>query len=163
MKAFVCPQEGAVWRAARASRWDESLTAHVRECSVCGEIVQTTLWMQTLAQPAENTLALPDGNLLWRQSRLALKQAEMERALRPLRLAEVLPKAVFALAFVGWLAWAWSSAGGLLPWIFSRMLPQVWGFTWTMGTFFSSGTFLLVTAAFSVGAILAASPLLAKE
>ena len=166
MKTLVCPQEGAVWRAARATRWDEALTTHVKECSVCREIVQTTRWMQALPQPAERTPALPDASLLWRRSRLLQKQAEAQRTLRTLDLVEVLPGAIFALAFAGWLAWNWSSAGGLLTWVLVRMLPQVWRFTWTVATaapFFSSGTFLLAAVALSLGAIFAASPLLAKE
>ncbi len=167
MKAFVCPHESAVWRAARAARWDESLTAHLRECSVCREIVQATGWMQTLAQPDGNTLALPDASLLWRQGRLSQKQAEMERALRPLDAIEILPAATAALVFVSWFLWNLYSTGGLFAWIQTQMLPQIWRITWTAATtapeVFSSEIFLIAAAALSLGALLATSPLLAKR
>lgn len=166
MKPFVCPQEGAVWRAVRATHWDEALRAHVRACSVCGEIVQATRWMQSLSQSAKSNV-LPDASLLWRQSRLSEKQAEMKRVLRPLEAIEVLPGAIAALVFGSWLVWTLPSTGGILAWVLTRALPQVWRITWTMATaapqFFSSGIFMLAVVAVSLGALFVTSPLLARE
>ena len=131
MKQAVCPQEAAVLRAARTDQWEESLTAHVAECAICREIVVTSRWMHTLAQRSEENFVLPDANLLWWRAHLSQKQAEAERAQKPLEVIEVVSEAAIALAAIalalaGWLTWNWSEVPGVMTKLLVRLFSQLW-------------------------------------
>lgn len=165
MRTEVCTEERAVWKAVREHHWNESLETHIQKCSICREIVQTTSWMQTFAQPAGSHLTLPYPDLLWRQSRLSEKHAELERALRPLQAMEVLPGAISVLIVGSWFLWTLSREG--LSGDPAQMITQIWRIALTAETMMpaisSSGILLIAAVILSLGAIFATSPPLAKE
>lgn len=166
MKQIFCPHEAAALRAGRTGHWQESLRTHVAECASCQETVQLSRWMQGLAQGVEWNLALPDADLLWWKARLAQRQAEVERAQKPLEWVEVGVPATIAVGLAGWLAWNWPSVQTWLAKLLVGMLPQLWKTTWAVA---SSATALSTSAALPLVlvlclvAILLAHPLLAED
>jgi hypothetical protein len=157
----ICSQEAAVTRAARSGQWSDELQAHAVGCTVCKEIVQTVLAMQSLAAPAAMTSRLPDAELLWRRALLAAKQAEVRRTQRPLRIAEYASCVVIALAFGGWLAWYWPAWQPQFSGWQASVAPQVLQLSWFL--LGPSQGLSATTAALVIAAALAAYPLLAED
>ena len=183
MKQAVCPQEEAVSRALRTGLrmdqidlWKGSVQGHVAECAICREMVLTSRWMHTLAQRSEEKFTLPDANLLWWRAHLSQKQAEAERAQKPLEVIEVVSEAAIALAAIalalaGWLTWNWSEVPGVITKLLVRLLSQLWEADWLAAWAVTSS--LPVTSPFvvlpllvtvlSLVVLLVAYPLLAED
>lgn len=135
MKQAICPQEAAAARAARTGQWEESLQAHVAECAVCRDVAQAARWMYALAHKSERNLALPDADLLWWRAQLAQKQAQAERAQKPLEWVAVFSEAILVLGPAGWFAWNWHEVQGLLTGLLAGLVLQVWKVAWLVATF----------------------------
>lgn len=170
MKEMICSQDAMVARAARSGHWDTALKSHADACPTCKEVVQTVLAMQSLAAPAAINSPLPDVDLLWRKALLAQKQAEADRALWPLRLAEFGSAAVIAMAFAAFLVWYWpqvlqQTQAQFTAWQ-TGLWPQLWQAGWwlagmTLELFSAAAPFSLVLMA--LVAALVVHPLLAEE
>ena len=180
MKQAICPPEGAVLRAARTDQWEGSLKTHVANCPVCREIVQTSRWMQALAQRSEKDMLLPDAGLLWWKAHLSQIHAHAEQAQKPLVVVEVISEAAIALAAIalalaGWLTWSWSEVPGvmtgLLTGLLSQLLSPLWKTDWLAGwTVMGSlpaispfGVLSLIVAVLSLAVLLVAYPLLSED
>ncbi|MCZ6489532.1 MAG: hypothetical protein O7A06_03250 [Acidobacteria bacterium] len=176
MKQVICPQEGAVSKAARKDQWEESLTAHVAGCPSCREIVQTSRWMQALAQRSETDMLLPDAGLLWWRAHLSQIHAHAERAQKPLVVVEVISEATIALApialaLAGWLTWNWSEAQGLGTKLLAGLLSQLWKTDWLAGWAVMSSlpalspfvVLSLIVSVLSLAVFLVAYPLLSED
>ena len=176
MKQAICPPEGAVLRAARTDQWEGSLKSHVAECASCRELVQTTRWMQTLAQRSETDMLMPDAGLLWWKAHLAQIHAHAEQAQKPLVVVEVISEAAIALApialaLAGWLTWNWSEAQGWVTKLLAGLLSQLWKADWLAGWAVTSSlpaispfvVLSLIVTVLSLAVILVAYPLLSED
>lgn len=176
MKQAICPPEGAVLRAARTDQWEESLKTHVAECPACREIVQTSRWMQALAQRSETDSLLPDAGLLWWRAHLSQIHARAEKAQKPLAVVEVVSEAAIALAAIalalaGWLTWSWSEVPGVMTRLLASLLSQLWETDWlagwiVMGSLPTISPFVvlsLIVAVLSLAVLLVAYPLLSED
>ena len=180
MKKMICSQETMVARAARSGHWDSALKSHAAACPTCKEVVQTVLAMQSLTAPAAIDRAVPDADLyadlLWRKALLAQKQAEAQRAQRPLRIAEYVSIAVIALALSGWLAWYWPQIAAMPQTQLAAWKTSLWPALWQAAWFLleaapTTPLSVLAPSAWPFGAVvllavaatLAAYPLLAED
>jgi hypothetical protein len=116
MKHANCPHEEAVTRAARTGDWETSLSAHAANCAVCGGIVNTSRWMQALAQGSESNHALPDAGMLWRSAQLSEKREKTEGSQNFLEWMAFASIAVPCLGLTAWLAWNWYAIQGWIAW-----------------------------------------------
>ena len=170
MREMFCLQESAVAHAARTGEWSSSLTIHAAACAICKEVVEAVRAMERLAIPTPQDAATPTASLLWCQALLGQKQAEAERALRPLRLAEWVPAAVMALASAAFFVWYWpqvleQTQAQFIAWQ-TGLWPQLWQAGWslvgmTLELSSAAAPFSLVLMA--LVAALVAHPLLAEE
>jgi hypothetical protein len=106
---------------------EEALRAHARECAVCGEIVQVSQWMQTLAEAPDGTEVLPDPGLLWWRARLSEKQMKMERAGKILGWLEFVFATLLFTALAGWMYWHWNVIQTRLATFLAGGENQLWG------------------------------------
>ena len=130
MKQIICPQEAAVARAVRTGHWQASLQAHAAGCAVCREVVVASRWLQALTQSSETNRALPDAGLLWWKAQLVQKQAQAERAQKPLEWVGVFAETILVVGPAGWFAWYWRELQGPLTGLTASLLPQVWKAAW---------------------------------
>lgn len=165
MKQAICPEEAAVLRAIRAGQWPEALQAHGAVCTACQETAQLSHWMRGLALGPQENLALPEAGLLWCKALLAQKQAEVERAQKPLEVIEAVSASVIALTSAGWLAWNWPGIQGWWNGLLAGLAPQYWKAGWWAAssamTLSTSAVLPIVVLCLAV--ILVAHPLLAGE
>jgi hypothetical protein len=123
MKPQVCPEEFAVSRAGRTGQWNDLLRDHAAHCATCREVLLATRWMGSLAQVSDASDRLPDAERTWCAALLAQKQAEVERAQRPLLVAEALI-VLLGLGALGWLSWHALETGlWLTEWLARGLLP----------------------------------------
>ena len=126
MKQASCPHEVDVLRAARADEWNESLRAHAAECARCRDLVQVTAFMNKLGAAEDRQAPLPDPELVWLKAQVLARQAQKERALKPLVLAEALGQAAAALAVGAFLTWKWP----LVTVVVTDFGRHYWGLEW---------------------------------
>jgi hypothetical protein len=85
MMQAICPYETAVARAVRIGLWSEVLREHTSTCAICQEVIGVTRLLQPLvAESNEGCNAAS----LWRRALLERKQAEADRAHRPIQIAQ---------------------------------------------------------------------------
>lgn len=107
-----CPQEEAVSEAARSGHWEESVSRHAAECPYCREIVQTSSWMQAMAQGGAGDAALPDASLLWWRAQLSERRAKLERAQKAIEWLQIASNVLACVGLVGWTVWNWRAVFG---------------------------------------------------
>ena len=123
MKPSICPEEFAVSRAARTGQWSDLLREHAAVCAICREVLLTTRWMGSLAEARDERSALPDAERAWCAALLAQKQTEVERAQRPLLVAEAFI-VLLGLGALGWFSWHAPETGyWLTEWLARVLLP----------------------------------------
>ena len=166
MSDKICSHEFAVAKAARSGVWDSTVREHAAGCGACKQLVIAVTAMQSLAAGFENDAEMPDGGWLWRKALLERKQAEVDRAQRPLRVAEfaAMPAIIFACA-------AWVALYG--PYIQAQVVvwqTELWRRLWqALGLFaaaapqFSASRPLLMVLLLATAVMVAAHPLLAEE
>jgi hypothetical protein len=128
MNQTSCPQETAVCQSARLGEWGEALRAHVASCPVCKEVVQTSLWMRSLAQGLDGEL--PDAALLWRRAhmskRLGEKQAEVERTRNLIEWLEEVSLVVGSIGVACWAIWNRDALEAALTWFSPQVLMTIY-------------------------------------
>ena len=125
MKRTSCPHAADVLKAARVDEWNESLRDHAAECSHCRDLVQVATFMK-LDAAEEKQARLPDPELVWLKAQVLARQAQKDRALKPLVLAEAVGQAVAALAVGAFLTWQWP----LVTAVAADLGRQYWGLEW---------------------------------
>ena len=166
MSLANCPHEAAVAKAARSQQWDEALLAHASVCPVCGEVVRTAQWMQSLARDGSANIDLPDASALWRRARwqeiLAEKQARVEKERKALQWAELIPLLVVGLGVAVWAIWNANTVGSASVWLMTWLSPQNWVSVYYGAT---ANTIALwtVLGAGSLAGLLLASQILDRE
>ena len=169
MRENICAQEMVVAQAARTGLWDHTLRDHAVACAVCKEVIIAVTAMQSLAVGFEKASGLPDAGWLWRKALLEQKQAEADRAQRPLRVAQFASVPAMILAFGAWVGWSWPQMQAHLQaqvtvWQ-TGLWPRLWQAFWSLaGTPLLSprGPFLLILL-LAIAAVLVAYPVLAEE
>ena len=163
MKPRMCPEELAVARAARTGQWNDLLRDHAARCATCREVLQATRWMGSLAQASDERSTLPAAERVWCAALLAQKQADVERAQRPLLLAEMFI-AMLGLAAVSWLAWHGLEIGfWLTDWFARGLLPQPWTGLATVSPVRPALSAALAALVLTIVALLVAQPLLGED
>jgi hypothetical protein len=127
MMRASCPREGDALRAVRMGTLEEELGLHLTECAVCGDIVQVSRWMQSLAEGPDRTDALPDAGLLWWRARLSEKQTKMEQAEKILGWTEFVFATFLFAGLAGWMCWHWNVIQKTLTSFLAGGEQQVWG------------------------------------
>lgn len=169
MREKICAQEIVVAQVARTGLWDNTLRNHAAGCAACRELVVAVTAMQSLAAGFEKVSELPDAGWLWRKALLEQKQAEADRAQRPLRVAQFASVPAIVLGFAVWIGWYWPQMQEQIQvqvtvWQ-TGLWPRLWQAFWSFAaatTQLSPGPFLLVLL-LAVAAVLVAHPLLAEE
>lgn len=114
-----CEHEQEVARAVRTGFWSPELREHAERCEACTESMLVASWLMETEQQAEVTV--PEAGLVWWKAERRMRRERVERALRPVLIAErVSAAAVLAALTVSavWLAAATPSltsalAGGV--------------------------------------------------
>ena len=113
MNAKPCPYEDAVTAAASSGDWTPDLSAHRDGCMTCAEL---TLVVAALAADAENlsneSIALPDPNLIWMRSRLAAREQKFRRATRGIVMVQRAAMAVAAAIGLAFAPGLWNLVKG---------------------------------------------------
>lgn len=104
-----CGQDHVVLSAARSGDWNPALRAHAAACPSCQDALLVASGLRALSSAPEEG-PLPEPGLLLRKAhlleRLQARQADLDRANRPLDMA-----AALSLAGAGLLVWSgWSLA-----------------------------------------------------
>ena len=169
MREKICSQEIAVARAVRTGLWDSALRDHAAACAACKELVVAVSAMRSLAAGFEQEVERPDAGWLWRKALLEKKQAEADRARRPLLAVEFASVSAMILASAGWMGWHWSEVQEHLQVQFILWQTEPWPRLWQALWSFGGGTPqpflgpLLLVLLLAVAAFLVAHPLFADE
>ena len=126
MKQASCPHEADVLQAAREDEWNESLKDHAEECARCRDLLQVATFMKRLDAAEEKQARLPDPELVWLKAQVLARQAQKDRALKPLILAEGVGQATAALAVGAFLTWKWP----LVTAVVTDLGRHYWGLEW---------------------------------
>lgn len=131
-----CPFESAIVEADRTGRWNSTLQSHAAACSNCQEalLVAHALRDDEAASMAE--VRLPPAGLLWWKAQIQARRAALQRAARPIDIAEQLATILLGVLLPILLlifgpkttVWTLSSAlilvGGLAIGIFPRLISR---------------------------------------
>lgn len=161
MSQTNCQQEAAVSEAAQSGRWEDSVGRHAAECSLCQEIVQTSSWMQAMAQGVKGGPALPDASLLWWRAQISERQAELVRTQRAVEWLQIASSAFAGAGLLVWAVWNWRAVLAALGWLSS----DVWSRVWLAGYLLAVSEpdlFWLIVVMASLAMVLLAYPLLEK-
>jgi hypothetical protein len=169
MREKICSQEIAVARAVRTGLWDSALRDHAAGCAACKDLVVTVTTMRSLAAGFEKDFELPEAGWLWRKALLEQKQADANRAQRPLLVAEFASVSAIILTFAAWIGWYWPEVQehAQVQLTLSQTEPwaRLWQAFWSLAAGTpqpSPGPFLLVLL-LAIVAVLAVCPLLVEE
>jgi hypothetical protein len=106
-----CEKEQAVYEALTRGHLDETLQDHLKDCSVCSDVVAVTGFLQREARAArlEARKSLPSPDLVWWKAQMLSKRAATERATRPIAIVEKAAYATGAFGLVGLTVWNWTT------------------------------------------------------
>lgn len=155
MNRTSCPQEEAVRKAAGAGKLPESVANHAFTCAVCRDVVQTSRWMQSLAQSDVQGSTLPDAKLVWWNAQLADRRSATEKKRRLLEGLEIITGAGAPILLAGWVAWNWYGIEALATQLLASQLPQFVEAEYALAS--------LAPALLLLGALFLAYPLLIRE
>ena len=80
-----CPREDEVLDALHAGLWTGELREHTGQCAACQELAAVTGLLLQMEQPAA---VLPAAGFLWWKGQLQARREQMEKAQRPMAVAE---------------------------------------------------------------------------
>ena len=151
---YFCSQEERVKAAILANQWPDAsepeLRAHVEECQVCSDVV---LVAQALRQSHSSMLqaAQPvSPSLLWWRAQIRRKNAELERVMQPVVVAEKVAAMIVILAFLTLLLWRRADVSSWLAGVWTplsnmTLLPVLLGTVATLAIFGGVAVYLLKT------------------
>lgn len=104
-----CRLEPDVIRAAEEGSWSESLRRHVTECADCEAAAAVARWMSDFSRVDEREHILPDPAVLWLKAQILRGAAGMERAGKPMTMAQMVAYLAVAAGWTGLLTWRWNA------------------------------------------------------
>jgi hypothetical protein len=126
MSRTDCPREEAVSEAVRSGKWEGPITRHAAECQICREIVQTSRWMQAMAESVESVSALPDASVMWWRAQLSEREAKLERTQKALEWLQIISSVLVSAGLLVWAVWNWRAVAGAMAWLSSDVWSRVW-------------------------------------
>lgn len=96
-----CEFEQKIVKEFASRKANQELSAHVASCANCREALKVAAWMQSFAREESRLPALPTAGFLWWKAQIIQKQNAAERAMQPLRWAQVIAFTLAAAAFAG--------------------------------------------------------------
>jgi hypothetical protein len=147
---YFCVQQQKVAVAIQAGQWpdgcDPALRAHAESCPVCSDVA---LLGQAFRQSRSSALQqpqLPSPGILWWRAQLRRKNADLERVMRPVAVAEKIAVLFVTLAVVALVRWQHQE---MVVWV-----SNIWGplanFTQVPGLLLLGGMMLLIFGGFAV-------------
>ena len=147
---YFCSQHQKVAAAIQTGQWldgcDPALRSHVESCPVCSDVALLARAFRQSRSSALQQPQLPSPGILWWRAQLRRKNADFERVMRPVAVAEKIAALLVALAVIGLIGWqheqvaAWAS--------------NIWGplasFTQVPGLLLVGGMMLLIFGGFAV-------------
>lgn len=103
-----CRHESAALRAGATGQWTDALRQHVLECEDCAAALAVAPWMAELGAQDVRERPLPDPAIVWMKAQLLRGSAGIERAARPLQIAQLSAYFVVAGGWAALLTWKWS-------------------------------------------------------
>ena len=80
-----CPREDEVLDALHAGRWTGDLRDHAEQCAACQDLAAVT---GLLLQSEQPVAVLPAAGFLWWKGQLQTRREHLEKAQRPMAVAE---------------------------------------------------------------------------
>jgi hypothetical protein len=123
MKATRCVEERKILYATWTGRWDDSSKAHLSECADCRETAETAGLLCKLAADDRES-SFPDAEKVWWDAQIADRERIVEKALRPLAVANFSAAIILVLLVTAALLrglqvfssdWLPKNAQGILP------------------------------------------------
>lgn len=133
----------AVRSGRSAGDWDEPLRAHVAGCAGCRDVVLVAQFLHEERECAATEARLPDAGLVWWKAQLLARRAAVERAIRPIALAEKLAGAGSLALVVAGIVLNWSYVLGRLGGL-TDLFQNLWGFEISLLAAIGSGLLLLL-------------------
>jgi hypothetical protein len=151
-----CRFEQQVLEAVRSGEWTSALREHARTCDECAAAVAISPWMSSFSATDFRERPLPDPAIVWMKAQLLRGTATVERAARPLQIAQFVAYFVVAAGWAALLTWKWNVIQGLVGTFTPAGIAQSGG---SLSMAFFVGVFLLGSATI----VLALHTILAEE
>jgi hypothetical protein len=156
-----CRLEADVIRAAEDDRWTDALRRHVAECADCEAASAVARWMSDFSRVDERQHILPDPTVLWLKAQIMRGSTGMERAAKPMTMAQMAAYLVVAAGWTGLLTWRWEA---ITRWFENLNPAQAIAASSAAGAASLSMTFFLcVLVLSSVTVVVALHTILAEE
>jgi hypothetical protein len=147
---YFCSQQQKVAAAIQAGQWpegcDPALCAHVESCLICSDEAMLAQAFRQSHSAALQQPQLPSAGILWWRAQLRRKNADLERMIHPVAVAEKIAVVFVALIVVALVGWQHEQ---MAVWASS-----IWGPLATMaqvpGLLLIGGMMLLVFGGFAV-------------
>ena len=124
-----CRLEPDVIRAAEEDRWTDALRRHTTECEECAAAAAVSGWMSDFARVDDREHILPDPAVVWLKAQVLRGTVGIDRASRPMTIAQMAAYLIVAAGWAGLLTWKW---GTLVAW-FDTLRPSRFLVGATMG------------------------------
>lgn len=155
-----CRLEADVIRAAEEGSWTDALRRHVAECADCEAASAVARWMSDFSRVDERKHILPDPTVLWLKAQIMRGATGVERASKPMTVAQIAAYLLVAAGWTGLLTWRWDA---LTRW-FENLNPARALADSAAGAASLSATFFLcVLVLSSVTIVVAMHTILAEE
>jgi len=106
-----CENEPAVLVAVQSGDWAtptaEPLRAHVADCAVCAEVLLVAQYFARERDAAAGEPHVPAAGLIWWKAQLRARREAVERATRPIAIAQAVTFTWVVLSLIGLLVWQW--------------------------------------------------------
>ena len=89
--------------------WSDSLRRHIETCDECSATAAVAEWMNRFAGLDDRQHRLPDPTLVYLKAQLLQQTKTVDRAARPMTIANIVSYAVIASGWAALLTWRWDA------------------------------------------------------
>ena len=89
--------------------WSESLRRHIDGCDECTATAAVSGWMASFARVEDRQHPLPDPTFMYLKAQLLQQTKTVERATRPMTIANIASYALIASGWAALLTWKWNA------------------------------------------------------
>lgn len=89
--------------------WNESLRRHIDGCDECTATASVSAWMTSFANVEDRQHPLPDPTLMYLKAQLLQQTKTVERATRPMTIANIASYALIASGWAALVTWKWNA------------------------------------------------------